>query len=102
MSNKLVESAIVIIANVILYSIIHAIVMRGEKKVSGKKLGRSRTYISIILSIIRYVFIILTILTVLQVNGVDVTSIMAGLGLIGVIIGLAVQDALKDIIRSWL
>lgn len=101
MSNKLVESAIVIVANVILYSIIHAVVMRGEKKVSGKKLGRSRTYISIILSIIRYVFIILTILTVLQVNGVDVTSIMAGLGLIGVIIGLAVQDALKDIIRGF-
>ena len=101
MSNKLVESAIVIVTSIILYSIVHAIVVRGEKKVNGKKLGRGRTYMSLILSCVRYIFIILTILTVLQVNGVDVTSIMAGLGLIGVIIGLAVQDALKDIIRGF-
>ena len=101
MKNKLVQSAIVILASIIIYSIVHAIIMRGERKVNGRKMGRGGTYIKLILSAIRYIFIIITILTVLQINGVDVTSIMAGLGLIGVIIGLAVQDALKDIIRGF-
>lgn len=101
MKNKLVQSAIVVLTSIIIYTIVHAVVMRGERKVSGKKIGRGSTYIRLILSAIRYIFIIITILTVLQINGVDVTSIMAGLGLIGVIIGLAVQDALKDIIRGF-
>ncbi|MBR6097321.1 mechanosensitive ion channel family protein [Candidatus Saccharibacteria bacterium] len=101
MKNKLVQSAIVILTSIIIYSIVHAIIMRGERKVNGRKMGRGSTYIKLILSAIRYIFIIITILTVLQINGVDVTSIMAGLGLIGVIIGLAVQDALKDIIRGF-
>ena len=100
MQNKLVESCIVIVASVIIYSIVHHFVVRSERKTSHVKLGRGRTYFRLILSAVRYVFIILTILAVLQVNGVDVSSILAGLGLVGVIIGLAVQDALKDIIRG--
>ena len=102
MQNKLVESAIVILASLLIYTIVHRIIVRGEKRAHGlKNLGRSRTYIRLILSIVRYVFIIITILTLLQVNGVDVSSILAGLGLAGVIVGLAVQDALKDIIRGF-
>ena len=102
MQNKLVESAIVILASLLIYTIVHRIIVRSEKRAHGlKNLGRSRTYIRLILSIVRYVFIIITILTLLQVNGVDVSSILAGLGLAGVIVGLAVQDALKDIIRGF-
>ena len=52
-------------------------------------------------SIIRYVFIIITVLVLLQINGVDVSSMLAGVGIASVIIGLAVQDALKDIIRGF-
>lgn len=45
-------------------------------------------------------FIILTILVLLQINGIDVSSMIAGVGIVSVILGLAVQDALKDIIRG--
>ena len=37
----------------------------------------------------------------IQVNGVNVTSIIAGLGVASVIAGLALQDALKDIIMGF-
>ena len=37
---------------------------------------------------------------VLQINGVNVESILAGAGIIGIVVGFAVQDALKDIIRG--
>ena len=36
----------------------------------------------------------------LKVNGVDVSSVLAGVGIVGVIFGLAIQDWLKDIIRG--
>ena len=45
-------------------------------------------------------FIILTIFVLLQINGIDVSSMIAGVGIVSVILGLAVQDALKDIIRG--
>lgn len=101
MKNNLVRSILVVVANILLYLIAHRIVVRGQEKIGTKRLGRGRTYVRLALSAIRYVFIIFTVLAILQINGVDVTSIMAGLGIMGVIIGLAIQDALKDIIRGF-
>ena len=52
-------------------------------------------------SIIKYVIIIITVLILLQINGVNVSSLLAGIGILSVVIGLALQDALKDIIRGF-
>ena len=47
-----------------------------------------------------YLLIIINIFAILQINGINVESILAGAGIIGIIFGFAVQDALKDIIRG--
>lgn len=100
--NKLVSSIIVIAISIILYGIISRIFMKGQKskKIKGKLDNRKTTYIRLLSSIIRYAFIIVTILIVLQINGVNVSSMLAGVGILSVVIGLAVQDALKDIIMG--
>ena len=51
-------------------------------------------------SIIKYLFIIATFLIILQILGINITSVIAGVGLLGAIFGLALQDFLKDIIRG--
>lgn len=63
--------------------------------------NKSRTYLKLIHNILRYIFILLTILILLQTNGIDVSSMLAGVGIVGIIVGLAIQDALKDIIRGF-
>ena len=77
--------------------------LKSEKNsnISKRLNNKSRTYLRLTRSIFRYVFIILTILIILQINGVDVSSLLAGVGILSVIVGLAVQDALKDIIRGF-
>lgn len=45
-------------------------------------------------------FIILVILFLLQINGVNVSSLIAGVGILSVVIGFIVQDAFKDIVRG--
>lgn len=102
MQNKLVDSIIVIIISYLIYRIFHRIVMKGEKnsRINKSITNKGKTYFKMILNIIRYVFVIITTLIILQINGVDVTSMLAGVGILSVIIGLAVQDALKDIIRG--
>ena len=51
-------------------------------------------------SIIRNLFIIITILIILDIYGVDVNSALTGVGIAGVILGFALQDWFKDIIRG--
>ena len=47
-----------------------------------------------------YVIIVITVLLILQINGINVSSLLAGVGIMGAVIGLAIQDWLKDIIRG--
>lgn len=103
MDNKFANSVIVIIISIIVYNILNNIINRSRKnsKIKFMISGKSETYIKMISSIMRYVFLILTVLIVLQINGVNVSGMMAGLGIVSVVVGLAIQDALKDIIRGF-
>ena len=101
--SKIVSSIIVTIISFAIYRIIKNIIVKSEKnnKIKDKLNKKSRTYIKMTNSIIRYIFIIITVLILLQINGIDVSSMLAGVGIASVIIGLAIQDALKDIIRGF-
>ncbi|MBR2744269.1 MAG: mechanosensitive ion channel family protein [Clostridia bacterium] len=94
---NIINSLIIVIASIIVYKFCTYIFNKSEKNVKNKK---SKTYIKVMRSTVRYFFIIITVLILLQANGVDVSSLLAGVGIAGAIIGLAVQDWLKDIIRG--
>lgn len=66
-------------------------------KISSKK---RKTYLRMLKSIIGATICIIVALIVLQFLGVDVTSMLTGVGIASIIIGFALQDALKDIIRG--
>ena len=99
---QIISSDIVVIVSILLYKGVSYIWEKGEEKdrlnlFTDKK---SRTYLKLIKSLIRYLFIAVTILILLQINGIDVSSALAGVGILGVIFGLAIQDWLKDVIRG--
>ena len=99
---KIINSIIIAIASLILYRVISHFLTRSEKKESfqlfmGK---RSQTYFKLIKSLLRYIFLLITVLIIFQINGINVSSVLAGVGILGAILGLAIQDWLKDIIRG--
>ena len=100
---NLIHSIVIIVVSIIIYNalifLITKISEKGTKKLLNTK--RGKTYIKLVKSIIRYIFIIITLLVLLQANGINVSSMLAGVGIISVIIGFAVQDALKDIIKGF-
>ena len=101
LSNSLVKSIIIIILSIIIYRLLYKLILKKKKDNRHSRISnRNRTFLKVITSIVRYAFIGITIIIVLQVNGVNVDSILAGAGIIGIVIGFAVQDALKDIIRG--
>lgn len=51
-------------------------------------------------SLFRYIIAVFGVLTILQVNGVNVTSLITGIGVAGIVAGFAIQDILKDIVMG--
>ena len=66
----------------------------------GISKGEKGTAIQVTYSLIRLVLIAGCIFSVLQINGIDVSSMLAGVGLVSAFIGLAAQDFLKDIVMG--
>ena len=58
------------------------------------------TIISVLKNLIKYFIAIIVILAILSVYGVDTTSIIASLGIVGVVLGLACQDIAKDFLAG--
>ena len=95
-------SFLLVLVSIVVYNIFVMIIgssinRGGFGKLSVKK---KATYLKMLKSIIRYVLIVIDVLVVFRIFGINITSMLAGVGIIGIILGFAVQDALKDIIKG--
>ncbi len=99
---KIIHSIVIVILSVIIYKIIISFLNLSEKKAKTSLFtsGKGKTYMNLFKSVIRSIFIVLTVLMLLQVYGINISSVLAGVGIFGVVFGLAIQDWLKDIIRG--
>ncbi|MCR5146519.1 MAG: mechanosensitive ion channel family protein [Clostridia bacterium] len=101
LNNNIIKSLIVIIVSLIIYKIVSGLLLKSEKKNGRRKVGqKDKTYIRLIRNFMKYAFFIIVVFTILQINGIDVSSMVAGVGVLSIIIGFIVQDAFKDIIRG--
>lgn len=92
--SKLLQIICCLIISYIIYEIIKTIM---NKRNTTKMKKRKQTIRKLILNIIKYTIIIFASLIILSILGVNVTSILAGLGIVGIVLGLALQDIMKDI-----
>ncbi|MBQ3469417.1 mechanosensitive ion channel family protein [Candidatus Saccharibacteria bacterium] len=102
---RLINSALYILFVLIVYLILKRILRivfnhAGGKKASASHQQRVKTISKMLSSILKYVFLIIILLVVLAVFGVNVTSLLAGLGILTAILGLAFQDMIKDFIAG--
>lgn len=99
LKNKHVHALIALLASIIIYKVIELIVYKSSKTFLSKiDIGKRKTITNLIINIIKYLIVIITIIVILEVYSVDTKAILASLGLAGLVIGLALQDLLKDII----
>ena len=98
-SKKIYGPIAVIVIAVVFYNVIVAILnkatIKGRTELDKK---RRNTLIILFNNIMKYIISIIAILIILDIYGVNTTSLVAGLGAAGLLVGLALQDALKDII----
>ncbi len=102
---RIVNSALYILFVLVIYLILKRVLRiifnhAGGGKASASHRQRVKTISKMLSSILRYIFLIILLLVILAVLGVNVTSLLAGLGIATAVIGLAFQDMLKDFIAG--
>ena len=75
-------------------------VMKKTPKMKKQHQQRANTIRIVILNVIKYVIVFVVLLAILANFGINVKSIVAGLGITTAIIGLAFQDLAKDFIAG--
>ena len=101
LSEKMVATIITILIVLIIVTIINSAKDRIEvNNASSIKTKKRNTIVSLIASILIYLILLIGLVIILSTWGIDVSAIVTSLGVVGIIGGLALQDALKDIIAG--
>ncbi len=66
----------------------------------GKALNKGRAILDLTSSLIKYAAVIVLVFMVLKTLGVDTTAILAGIGILGLVVGLGAQPLISDILAG--
>lgn len=94
---------VAIILGIIAYKIVSAALNKVMKVTSAKnsyEQKKRRTIVDLVSNIAKYVIVIIVLIIILEAFNIDTASIIAGLGVVSAVIGLAFQDVLKDFISG--
>lgn len=98
-SKKIYLPLVIIIASLVFNLILKHIVnnkIKINKKLSKHEQRSRETLLLLIKNIIKSLIMIVAILSILQVFGVNTSALVAGVGALGLVVGFAFQDLLKD------
>ena len=99
LKKELLAPVLIIIMSMLIYTIFKKIINRVYKSKFRRKNDKKRdTVKSIILNVIKYFILVIDLNMILEVFGIDTKSIIASIGVVSLIAGLALQDLLKDLI----
>lgn len=99
-SSRIIGSLITVIISIIVFYIIKetALTYIGKKKKGANRNKKKRlTLLYISVSVLKYVIFLIDIIIVLGIFNINVSAFLAGLGIFGIVIGLALQDFISGI-----
>lgn len=98
---EVIGPIITVLVSVLIYNIITGILKKliysDLNKIDDK---RKKTIYGLIRNMFRVLIIIIVILTLLNIYGINTNGLIASISVIGVVIGLAFQDLLKDFVAG--
>ncbi len=66
----------------------------------ARKSSKARTILTLIIGILRYLFVIVGVVWGLSILGVNAAAVLAGLGILGLILGFGAQSLIEDVITG--
>lgn len=97
LTKEVITTICIIVCSLILYFILKQIMSNFFiKKARNRSNRKALTILTILNNIIKYIILIIALLTILATWGVDTKALIASLGVAGAVAGLALQDMIKD------
>lgn len=103
LSRKVIVPLLIILTSIVTYLFLSKLIKKLLSiKLKGVRINdrRQKTTMSLIDNVLKYFIAIVALLMVLDVYGIDTKSLVASLGVVSLVAGLALQDFLKDIIAG--
>lgn len=98
---EVIGPILIILISIVVYLIFKGIIdnlFRIKSKHIDKR--NTRTINVLIDNLVKYFIVVVDIVMILDIFGVDTKTLIASLGVVGVVAGLAVQDTLKDFVAG--
>lgn len=98
---EIIAPILIILFSIIIYLLIKSIINR-IFKIKNKYVDKrkSKTINSLINNLVKYFIVIVDVVMILDIFGIDTKTLIASLGVVGLVAGLAVQDTLKDFVAG--
>ena len=93
-------NAIIRIVSYIIFCLGASWIARTVLKLVSSPLKKGRAIIDMFCSLIKYAAVIVLLFFVLKTLGVDTTAILAGIGILGLVVGLGAQPLIADILAG--
>ena len=93
----IIAIGITIVITFILLFILKAVTSRAVKRARN---NRAITFARLVQSILRYTIVIISIIVIIGLTGFDITAVLAGAGIIGIVIGLGAQSLIADLLSG--
>ena len=77
------------------------IVIKLILRLVGKKSDRAKTVTGLITALLKYVAVIAAVVWALSILGVNTAAVLAGVGILGLILGFGAQSLIEDIITGF-
>lgn len=97
LSKEIVGPILVVACSILFYGILKRLIKKMFRiNLAGIDVNKNKTISGLVCNVVKYLLIVIDILIILSLYGVDTKGLIASLGLVGVVVGLAIQDTLKD------
>lgn len=98
---EVVGPILIILISIIVYMIVSRVINNIFKFKGVKSDKRHLKTINVLINnLLKYFIIIVALVMILDIFGIDTKTLIASLGIVGVVAGLAVQDTLKDFVAG--
>lgn len=100
-TKEVIQPILIILVAIIAYQVIIRVIKKlFSIKIKEVDNRRKQTILGLIKNIIKYLFGIIAFMMILDVYGLDTKAILASFGIIGLVVGLALQDTIRDFLSG--
>lgn len=98
LKKEVIAPIIILLISIFLCSISKKIIYKVFSYNKNSNEGKKKTIVNLINNVVVIVIFLISLMTILEIYGIDTKSLVTSLGIVSLVTGLALQDLLKDFI----